>query len=650
MEFHVESAEAALEKCWQLVRDGLADLFRGQTHDWPRLIPSILRTSDDRRNAAIEELEYFKEWACFVPQMATYEGDDTSITAIAQHYGIPTAFLDLTVSPEIALLFAKQSRESSEPSEAVIYCFLEAGLRALPDGRLTRINVDNLWRLESQRGLFLQYIDERLADVLRSQAIRIYFPATPLSAEERTRLYPIRKSALEVAIDQWVYRREVERLTDSFEEVKFKILTHRQTYPGVFRWRIVPKLKASWIKQESAWVFPPVESVSIVNNPAVIALPQVDLSDPGIAQRIVADAIRGPIREYRTSGKLVSFTVQLSEKKFALAGSVATLINRCWDGLRVLPYEAEEVVASIALTAIFLLARTEEVDGVDEWPERLFGELSTIEVAPIGGHIEAGVVSRADLLKAFSGEHVNKLTAYMRRKVADDPEFLMLYVVDHWMLFEFAAFKRLFVEQFIPSMMDWFWKEDLNNNEGTLDGLWSVNFNPALLGYVTPSSFRFYSPIAMVKNCDQLVYISADMERADIEELFISCMPSIESKGPPYQVMFNDYSRDSREIWKIDRVIEQCKWIVEIGGISALDVFPALMPGSCEEQGRPAVGVGAFEIWLIAKGRFHEVLGRTFEEVNPLFDEFLAELLISNANLETRAQSASDWPGPRPST
>ncbi|MCW5728360.1 FRG domain-containing protein [Parvibaculum sp.] len=650
MEIHVESAEAALEKCWQLVRDGRADLFRGQTCDWPKLVPSIFRASDDDRTAAIEELEYFKEWASFVPQMAAYKGDSISITAIAQHYGIPTTFLDLTTSPEIALLFAKQSGGCSEFSEAVIYCFLEAGLKVLPDGRLTRINVDNLWRLESQRGLFLQYDDERLADALRSQAIHIYFPTTPLSAEEKTRLYPVRKSALEVIIDQWTYRRTLERVTDSFTEVKYKVLTHRQTHPGVFRWRSVPELEASWIKQESAWIFPPVESVSIVDDPAVIVLPQVDLSDPAVAQRIVADTIRGPIREHRATGKLVSFAVQLSKDRSAFSDSVATLINRCWDGLRVLPYEAEEAVASIALTSIFLLARTEGIEGVDEWSKRMFGELLIIEVAPIGGHIEAGSVSRADLLKALSGEHVDKMTAYMRRKAADDPEFLMLYVVDHWMLFEFTAFKKLFVEQFIPSMMDGFWKQDLDNNEGTLDGLWSVNFNPALLGYVTPFSFRFRSPIAMAKDCDQLIYISPDMECADLEELFISCMPNIEGNGPPYQVLFDGYSGDSREIWEIARVVEQCKWIVKVGGISVLECFPFLMPNSCEEQGRPAVGIGAFEIWLIAERKFHETKGKTIEETKHLFDQFWAELMIANANIETRAKAARDWPGPRSNT
>src|SRR4051794_35110290 len=103
MELQVHSAEAALETCWQLIREGKADLFRGQTHDWPKLVPSLLRTSGPDRASASEELEYFKSWARFVPQMAIYGGGESAITAIAQHYGIPTAFLDLTLDPEIAV-------------------------------------------------------------------------------------------------------------------------------------------------------------------------------------------------------------------------------------------------------------------------------------------------------------------------------------------------------------------------------------------------------------------------------------------------------------------------------------------------------------------------------------------------------------------
>lgn len=646
MEFHVESVQAALEKCWQLVREGQADLFRGQRRDWPKLMPSLFRTSGDDRTAALKELEYFKEWSRNVPQMAIYGGDDASITAIAQHYGIPTAFLDLTTNPEIAVLFAKTSADGQVPSEAVIYCFLEAGLKSLKGARLTRINVDNLWRLEAQRGLFLQFLDESLTDTFRAQAIRIHFPTSPLTAVERTRLYPARKSALESVIDQWIYRRQIEGITETFEGVQYKFMTHRETYPGAFRWRAMPELEASWFEQEPAWVFPPVESVSIVSDPQIITLPIVDFTKPKEARQELLAAIEGPIRQHHATGQLISFVASLSTQKSHLSGSVSTLINRCLDGLRVLPYQADEVIASIALIATFLLARAEDVEGVDEWPERFFGELQTIEIAPIGGHIEAGAVSRADLRNALSSQHLGRMTAHMRRRAEADPEFPMMYIVDHWTLFEFNTFKKLFVEQFIPTAVDAYWKEDLLSYEGALGCMWSINFNPALLGYVTPFEFRFHSPISGEKDCGQIVYVLPDMGRDDLEEVFISCLPSILAKGDPFRVRFHGYSSDPRPIWEIERVVEQSKWIVEVGGISVLDVMPSATAAADNEIERVFSGVGAFEIWLISKGLIQEVQGKSFEDLTPVLNEFWDDLMISNANLETRAQSARDWPGP----
>jgi FRG domain len=577
--------------------------------------------------------------------MAIYEGDDISITAIAQHYGIPTPFLDLTTDPEVAVLFAKSAADEA-PSEAVIYCFLEAGLQSLKDARLTRINVDNLWRLEAQKGLFLQCLDESSTETIRSQAIRIYFPASPLTAAERTRLYPVRKSALESVIDQWIYRRQVEEITESFKDVRYKFMTHRETYPGAFRWRAVPEFEASWFEQESAWVYPPVESVSITSDPETVALRILDFDSPEKAKQELVAAIQGPICQYRATGQLISFVANLSVKKSYLSGSVSTLVNRCWDGLRVLPFRADEMIASISLIAMFLIARAEAVEGVDKWPKRFFGELKTIEIAPIGGHIEGGRVSKIDLRKALSGRHLAEMTAYMRRRAEADPEFAMLYIVDHWMLFEFQLFKKLFVEQFIPTAVDAYWEEDLASNEGALGGMWSINFNPALLGYVTPFEFRFHSPISGEKDCRQIIYVLSDMGQDDIEESFISCLPSILAKGAPFQVRFHGYSSDPRPIWEIERVVEQSKWIVEVGGISVLDVMPSATSEPKDEIDRAFLGAGAFEIWLISRGLVQQVQGKSFEDLKPIFDEFWAELMISNANIETRARSVHDWPGP----
>lgn len=647
MEIRVESAEAALEKCWELVRRGEADLFRGQVRDWPKLIPSLFRSSREDRGKAGDELANFQEWSRFVPQMASYGGDEVAITAIAQHYGIPTAFLDLTTNPEIAASFAKGNDDPEPFSESVIYCFLEARLRSVAGGRIARIGVENLWRLEAQHGLFFEYGSEEVADSVKAHATKIIFPAARLSEAEEELLYPTRKSALEVAVDQWIYRRQVEELVDRFSASSSHVMmTHRETYAGAFRWRSTPDLDPAWIGYEKAWVFPPVESVSVVGHPFVVQLPRLTARTAMGARKQFAGAVAMAVREARASGRLLRLSASLSKRKRHLEESVSSLINRCWDGLRVLPYSVEELIASITTTATLLVARAEGRRGVDDWPEAWFGDLQLVEVAPVGGHIEAGYVRKSDLIGAFSPAHVGEMTRYMSRKFSENPLFVANYVVENWIIFDFQRLKRLFVETWIPTTVDAYWKEDLNLYGGSLGCMWSLNFNPALLGYITLADFRFESPIAAEKSCDRIVYVLPDMDRSDIEEAFVSCMPAILGGHDPFQVKFHGYGWDPRPLWQIERVVEQAKWIVEVGGISPLAVMPTIMRGEDDEDELREPGLGAFEIWLISKQMMDEVQGRFLGDLKPIVDEFYSELLIANSNIETRALAALDWPGP----
>lgn len=647
MEFRFDNVEEALEKCWELVRTGQADLFRGQTRDWPKLIPSLFRsTGVDRQNASIE-LGLFKEWGANVPQMAIYDGNDGALTAVAQHYGISTSFLDVTTNPEIAVLFSKTPQERELCGESVVYCFLGDTIRLLSNANIVKIDVKNLWRLESQRGLFIEFLDEGLAETLRNLSIRIYFPAAHLCSEENDRLYPVRKSALEIAIDQWVYRRQIESAIENFSgAIKYNSLTHRQTYPGIFRWRKVPEFGPSWFGFERGWVVPPIESVSLVAAHSIVTLPVVDLKDPVKAKVSMYQAVSDAVRTHKASGRLISFSVKLSTKNAKRETSVSKLINRCWDGIRVLPYQEDELVNCISLVAILSLARAERIRGVDNWPEQLFGPLKLIETAPIGGHIEAGVVSRADFQRAQSEENYSNLTRYARRKIDMVDGFLGDYATDPWISLDFSRFRKIYVEQFIPTAIDSYWKEDLKSFGGRLECMWSISFNPALLGYLTPFEYRFRSPVAAEIDCDQIIYIEPDMDRSDLEELFISCMPGITGGGAPYILRFNGYNADSREVWQIPRVVEQARWIVEVGGISVLEVFPSAMPKIESNRVVPPSGLGAFEVWMISMKKLEEINGKTIEEIRPIFDEFMStELPISNANIETRATSCEDWPG-----
>lgn len=326
MDIQAKSADEALQICRSLILKRQADLFRGQTHDWPKLLPSLLRQTGDQIISAHSKLNRFLTWAKTVPQMGVYSGFEPALTAIAQHYGVPTRFLDLTTAPGIARLFAKQSSAASKlRGMSVIYCLSAKDLNPDVGVRLLSIDVHNLWRLEAQKGLFLEFLDDQIGESIRNKSIRIHFPSEQLSDAEQLQLYPLRKSPLETVIDQWLYREEVKDLFESLGPVKYKQSIRRVTYPGAFKWREVPELDSAWIDHNDRWLIPNRESVDITSAPAEIVIPLVDLSEPHRAQQAIFALIKEAIQQQGESDRLISFKVNLSPAKDYLSYNASTL-------------------------------------------------------------------------------------------------------------------------------------------------------------------------------------------------------------------------------------------------------------------------------------------------------------------------------------
>jgi hypothetical protein len=443
-----------------------------------------------------------------------------------------------------------------------------------------------------------------------------------------------------------MYRHGIDGLLQSLtERIPYRSFVRRQTYPGAFRWRNVPDFDPDWINNNPAWIVPPVESISLLANPTELTIPRFDLKDPFAAQKLVLDLVREPIENHLITRQFLSFKVVLSPEKQKFEESVASLINRCWDGLRVFPYPSREIISSIALTIVLLCARVEGVEEASTWPEILWGGAEVLEIAPVGGHLESGKVSKASLASAFSQRYVDHFTRSMRRLFEGDPRSLMTYVVDPWILFDFRPFRKMFVEEFIPTAVSMYWGEDLQLYGGTLECLWSPSFNPALLGFVTDFDYRFRSPLAHECEVERLILITPEMEREDLAEVFASCMPSILAHSKPFQIRFQGYSMDPRPLWKIERALEQAKWILDVAGISVLEVTTASnaeVNDPIQKHFRP---MGAFEIWLLAREYIEAIQTKTIGFEESLEKEFWSDLLKSNEKLESAARALPDWPG-----
>lgn len=631
-EYYAGNYEEALEICRSLKASGRADLFRGQTVDWPKLTPTIFRVKGEEREIYHTELGEFFEWLNNVPQMHQYHNSEEQATAIAQHYGLATPFLDLTTESEIALTFAKRE-PSASTGNAVIYCFLERELSCVDGVELVKVTVENLWRLEAQSGLFLKYLREDIVDYVKSKAIKVILPGMVLKAADRERLYPKRKSSLEVVLDQWFYRRQLEEAINGLSKhVDQQVATRRQTYPGIFIRREIPELLPKWLGEDYRWVRPPAESVLITHQPIVFKA-KLGYSKPRKDAEHLKQIIRPVIFEALTTRRLLKFDLKLSGAASRYSKGISQIANWAWDGMRILPYDLNEHVTAMANILTMLAHSSKNRARGFELPTALFGETQCIDVAPVGGHVESGFVSKSGLEEARTFLNGNGFTKYSLKKMSTDPNWLSNFITDPWLLFDFNSFRKIFIEQFVPSAINGYWLTDLEHHKGKLESMWSITFNPALLGYVSNFEYRLLSPLATERDVEHLILVNHDMGKDDIAETFLACMPQIAGGDGPFLLRFHGFDGDEREIWEIPEAVNIAKQIVEVGGISVLEVFPTMSAASGEEIGSPGA-IGAFEVWLISKGLLRKVLGKHFDEFRPLWEEFWQVLLVSNGKID----------------
>jgi WD40 repeat protein len=222
------SLQHAVELACQWKDEGRYDWFRGQVRHEPAHTSLFRRFISDpaEHQLAVRRTQWFKQWVKTTPQLAhLLDSEDLyALHAIAQHYGIPTNLLDFTTDPRVAGFFAADTIQPAQGCESCIYCLdthsLErtwqhakatrdrSGVRIEP----IRIAVDNLWRLQAQRGVFLHANYDWEADYPMD---RILFPYSGYPvAPNRSEIYPIDKSSLEILLDQYFDRERLLRMAD----------------------------------------------------------------------------------------------------------------------------------------------------------------------------------------------------------------------------------------------------------------------------------------------------------------------------------------------------------------------------------------------------------------------------------------------------
>ena len=141
--------------------------------------------------------------------------------AVAQHYGLPTTLIDFSTEPKVAAFFSSHNPPSSNDGEvnSCIICLDYDELRTvyeatkivepdMPEPRAIILTIPDLWRIQSQQGVFLEYPFDSGFERYTFGFDRIVFPterdpsvlSKPISVQD---IYPTQKSDLEVLIDQF---------------------------------------------------------------------------------------------------------------------------------------------------------------------------------------------------------------------------------------------------------------------------------------------------------------------------------------------------------------------------------------------------------------------------------------------------------------
>jgi hypothetical protein len=228
--FLAPDVEAALKFSHTERARGEYQFFRGQKNATWQPIASFYRISKEEKD---ESLKRATRFIAYTRQISKHSGmvySDDALLAIAQHYGLPTPFLDLTTDPTVAAMFACPPETGLEKIKAAIFMYSESTIRSANelirvvnkgiDGlSIIQLDVSNLWRLQAQQGLFLWDGIDNSTRFFAPDRIEFPHPHGGYRKDGYI-LYPEEKSPLENQLDLYFHGVAVQQAK---EEVKLLV-------------------------------------------------------------------------------------------------------------------------------------------------------------------------------------------------------------------------------------------------------------------------------------------------------------------------------------------------------------------------------------------------------------------------------------------
>jgi FRG domain len=468
MDVHrVSDVKAAIKLAESFKRDGVHDWFRGQVCNFP-LVSSLHRLDEAHREEALAKMDRFVGWVKVTPGLEVFADDIDKTFAVAQHYGLPSPFIDFTTEPQVAGFFASYGNPH-EQRESCILCLNTSDLSEfwkvwMPEWREPeplRLEVPDLWRLQAQRGTFLwcPYVDfEHTYDL-----DRIIFPFFGLVSAPRIEdMYPRRKSYLELLLDQFFMNETLiegaRKLASMNLSVRTVSIEWRDHNPELIDGKSLFKDNSWKPIKLSSWNRPPVENFSdaITNEDWTLQLDDID--PKSVSEKIAIDVMNRLSTGQRLRNKLVSWSV-LFPKHFesgSLCPDLSDSLERLWDGLRNLPYDNKDIAIGIGNCVSLYLCRVRTPPGRDPWlnaASECLGEAIEIEFGASDASYSRGYASISKLYDAVREDIERYFTPLHRSQLVGNVTGMLQAVTAPDKLFNFDRLAKLFAREIAPSQV-----------------------------------------------------------------------------------------------------------------------------------------------------------------------------------------------------
>ncbi|WP_158563301.1 FRG domain-containing protein [Chitinophaga silvatica] len=480
--YYVKNVEEAIELAQKFKEEGKYDHFRGQTHEWPPHSSALRNLNNPKkRNSNLLRIIELRRWMAGIEQLRYLLEDEhiDEFFAICQHYGLSTNFIDFSTMPAVAGFFSADNYKEQPSMNCCIYCLDSNDLKIFASNmeivvknsdleqnrqgtilRLIEINVDNLWRLQSQHGVFLYCNYNWEIDYPMD---RILFPYTgnPIYPPKDI-IYPYQKSPLEYLLDHY-FRMEkdnsnfthLRQIIEKRQNTKFEweFIPHSDIPKGFIAEVFLPELKEhpSWNDEPAApWKNYSIEIFDQTIGEAVEINFEGKLA-PGsmcdILYYYVKHALetRLDLRKKSINWKLTHLPSNIDQLK------LFRNLTWAWDGMRRLPYSAGEIAGALSNILLLMAHNAETMDPQEQsaLEEELFEKAIKIEFA-YNDQVSSQALIHQTALKDALRSDIKKLLVPDQRFRLNDMDLLLICVNNPRYIFEFPKFKALFGRFIIP--------------------------------------------------------------------------------------------------------------------------------------------------------------------------------------------------------